>query len=126
MHQELIAVPGATSLAMTGSTVQLALVIFVALVLFAPRVIPPLLRLLGVAASRGLGARRRSRRRTSSAAAPAPEVIPPDRPSPTLRASSDRPLGNEPPDPEPAPPWRVGVLVAGAAAVLLWFLLHSR
>lgn len=115
------------NLALAGSPVQWAVLALVVVVVFAPRLLPPLARLLGTLL--GMEARRRLRL--------------PSAPSPTRRTPNplfERSEGTEhpitqslhPPISQTSPPpslkslWWIAAVVCGAVAVLLWYLLHTR
>jgi hypothetical protein len=129
------------TLALVGTPVQWLVIAAVAVALFAPRLIPVIGRLLG------RSVRAEVRRRygitlgpTSSAptlprdavehtGAPAPQAPAAEvhetveTRDATLPAASSEPTA---PHRSGAPIWPMTALVAGAAAVLLWVLLHAR
>jgi hypothetical protein len=123
---------------------QWALVILLAVLLFAPGLMRPLGRLAGrlLAAElrrraglpplRGEGARRRGGERATpspndpTTQRPDVEVLPPEHPRPTLRASDPTPLAPPTPGKPLAPIWVIAAVFVGAVAVLLWFLLRSQ
>jgi hypothetical protein len=105
-------------------------------ILFAPRLLPPLARLLGHLLT--LEARRRLSRygipldaRPPSVTRPRPaepqiEILPPERPQPTYRAASPTPLSDAPPPSSLKSAWWMLAVVSGAVAVLLWYLLRTQ
>jgi len=116
------------NLAMTGSPVQWAVVALMAIALFAPRLLPPLARLAGrlfaMEVERKLGVKVAPKQPS-----PKPrdfEVMQPEKPAPTYRASDPTPLVTHTPERQGIPLVIVCAVVCAAVGVLLWILLHSR
>jgi hypothetical protein len=126
------------TLAMIGTPVQWLFIATVGVLLFAPRLIPVIGRILGrmvrseVRRRYGVTLKPAPRSPVQRAATiesiPAPEpapgapapVEPRDEPAPLTQSHATAPRAPG------APVWGVAALVAGAAAVLLWILLHGR
>lgn len=129
--------------AMIGTPVQWIVIVGVAILLFAPHLLPVIARIAGRMAGREIQRRYGIRLK---AAEPVRRVEPVDRVEPVEPASpvSPPPMEELPPVPRVAaelpaaqedrppplgrrvPTWGVTAIVAGAAAVLLWLLLHAR
>lgn len=117
------------NLSLVGSPYHWAILGLVLVMIFAPRLLPPLARLL----ARYLGRELRRRlglplppQRRAPERRPPMEVLPPETPQPTLRASDPTPLASPPSTAPLGSVWRKVVLVGGAIAALSWYLLHAR
>jgi hypothetical protein len=123
---------------MVGTPVQWALLAAVALLLFAPALVPVIARMLGrtvrmeVRRRYGITLGNSSPKRPSAPiahASPKPRVV--DLPDSKLidtiepAVTPEQPIADHTEKPR-MPVWAVSALVLGAAAVLLWLLLHWR
>jgi hypothetical protein len=120
--------PLPTPAALVGSPFQWATLALLIVVIFAPSLVPRLGRqagrLLRAALLRRLGIPQ-SHPQTTRPKAEA-QVLPPEHPAPTLRAGAKQPIQQRPARLRPTAVWPRVVLVAAAATVLLWYLLHPR
>jgi len=119
------------NLSLAGSPVQWAILAVVLVMIFAPRLLPPLARLFGRLLQRELRSRLGlplppQRPMPDAQRPPDMEARPPESPQPTLRASDPAPSPKPRSAPSLKPIWGAVVLVGGTIAVLLWYLLHSR
>lgn len=119
-------------LAMVGSPLQWGVLALIVVVIFAPKLLPPLGRFAGyrlgdwLRASLRMPPARARPRRTPVAELPKVEVLPPPRTVHTLRAGARQSLSERPARRATAPVWAVSAVVTTAVAVLLWVLLHHR
>src|SRR5262245_17626049 len=117
------------SLCMAGSPMAWALVILLGLVILSPRLLPVLARLLVDHMSRE--ARRRLRIPMGTPGPPSRgprhevEVLPPDRPTATLRAGPETSLAPKEKAGSRVPVWLFLAVVTGSVAVLSWVLLKT-
>ena len=126
------------NLAIIGTPFHWILVAVIAVALFAPKLIPVIARMLGRHVGREIHRRYGIR---LAAPRPTPRSAPHDRPAPPRPPERQEPAPQEQPAPSspalmtPLPAnrnrsamdvWAVPAVVAGAAAVLLWVLLHGR
>lgn len=119
------------TIAMAGSPVAWGVLILVAVMVFAPRLLPSVARMLARMAARDLG--RKLGIPIDLPTPPSPrkpppevEVIPPPAPQATLRAGASESLSSPRPAARQRPIWPAVVIVSAAVAVLLWYLLHPR
>ena len=112
----------------TGSPAQWAALAAVVLVIFAPKLIPPVVRLLtGLAMRRFLGiAPPRPAPRKAPGTERAVDVLPPAEPTTTLRAGQPGPVRRRAPQPNAVSVARLIAFVALTVAVLSWLLLRIR
>jgi len=119
---------------MVVSPVQWAVLALLAILVFAPKLLPPLARLAGrslggwLRAALGLPALQRPTAPRAEIAdePPTVQVIRPSRREHTLRAGSRSALADRAPDRRPIPLWPIAAVVSLAVAVLLWMVLHTR
>jgi hypothetical protein len=125
------------SIAMATAPLQALIAAGIVLALFAPRLLPPVGRLLGRIAAREMrrryGVRLAEPRERESRPRNAEEVLVPRTRGPSLRAGHTDSLaasvqtsavGSQPR--VRWRPWRGLLVVSAAVAVLLWYLLHPR
>ncbi len=119
------------NIAMAGSPVAWGVLIVVAVMVFAPRMLPAVARFLAHMAARDI--RRKLGIPIDVPPRPSPrkpppevEIIPPPAPQATLRAGASESLSAPRQIARNRPIWPVVVVVSAAVAVLLWYLLHSR
>jgi hypothetical protein len=120
--------PDAWPVAMiTGSPLQWAALAAIVVAILAPRLIPPLVRMVtGLLLQRYVGVAPPRRRSHSPAAVPAVEVLQPEKPAPALRRGADRPVRSRSRT-RPAASLAGAVAFVGlVVAVLSWLLLRVR
>ncbi|MCX6362266.1 MAG: hypothetical protein NT029_20920 [Armatimonadetes bacterium] len=119
---------GAWPLAMlTGSPLQWAALAAIVVAIFAPKLIPPLVRIVtGLLLQRYVGVAPPPRRKQSATAVPAVEVLPPEKPTPALRRGADRPVRARPKARPVASLAGAVAFVGLVVAVLSWLLLRVR
>jgi hypothetical protein len=133
---------GTPDLAFIAAPWQVIVLLFLAVGLLAPQLLPKIGRSLGrllraeMLRRLGLPGGSPVRRPTAQPAAdrprtPAPtEILMPERPEPTLRSRADRsivPASTAPPaSAKSANLWLAGMGVLAAAGAIFWLLLHSR
>lgn len=118
------------AVSMAGSPAAWAIVILLGLVILSPRLLPVLARLLvehmSREARRRLGIPIETPRPRARNATQDVEVLPPERPTVTLRAGAETSLAPKAKSSPQLPVWLFVTVVTTAVAVLSWLLLKTR
>lgn len=111
----------------TGSPLQWGALAAIVIAIFAPRLIPPLVRTVtGLLLRRYIGVAPPRRRSQSASDVPAVEVLPPEKPAPALRRGANKPVRSRAKARPAASLTGAVAFVVLVVAVLSWLLLRVR